>query len=180
MKKIIKKVFKFVGIGFGCFIGLIIFSMIVFHDDIERENHNQDTYYENLQYYADSLNYIYTNHTVDIIGDDLLDSLKVNYERLNDINKISFFKNNYKYYRVNKILHSDQNFIDNYNIDEILYNCENDIKSQMKNPDSYDFVGYNIKYVGKNEIGNLKLTIRYRGTNSFNAIVTEEMTFSCF
>jgi len=173
-----KKFLKFIGFCFlGCAI-LIIGNMIIFHNDIEKYNGDQTLLVEKTQHFADSLNNIYVNKTVDIIGDDLLDSLKVNYEKLSNSNKVKFFRKNYKYYRVNKVLHSDEYFINNYDINEMLSICENTIKNNMKNPNSYEFIGYNIKYVSNNEVGDLQIIIKYKGINSFNATVTEEMKFS--
>ena len=53
--------------------------------------------------------------------------------------------------------------------EEKIMKCERQIKRNMKNPDSYERVE---AAVGDNG----KVVVRYRGTNSFNAVVVDEAT----
>jgi len=47
------------------------------------------------------------------------------------------------------------------------------IKEGMKNPKSFEYVKTDSHYLGNNEV---RITIVYRGTNSFGAIVTERLS----
>lgn len=51
--------------------------------------------------------------------------------------------------------------------------AEDRIRAGMKNPDSYEHVGTSY---GLDSVGRETVTFRYRGTNGFGGIVTEEQT----
>ena len=175
---------KFIKIvaSFGIWLISSMFLVSIFcKDTLDAQDRQEKYYVERLQVFADSLNTFYHGNAIDINGNKLecldtdnkwLDSLSFYYNNINETHKYEFFETNTSYYQVNKILHADKDYI-NKHTDNLLYAAKNIIKDNMKNPDSFDFVGYNIKYYSDNNIGHVLVSIKYRGTNSFNATVTE-------
>lgn len=179
----INKVIKFICSIFIFCLSFAVFGSILCGNEIAEDNKRNEYYESRLQFFADSLNTFYNGEDKNkngksynvLIDDCLLDSLQYYYDNINDDYKDKFFIENQSYYRVNKILGEDNRFITKYE-HALVNQAENCIKENMNNPNSFELVGYNISYHNKNEEGYIIAHIKYRSTNLFNAVVTEQQS----